>query len=242
MSLQARYVVALLTSALLFAGCGGDNAVDDTDNNTPEPPIETSLACDAEPELRTTPDGVEFVRTPDSCFENLPEWPYEAKYVEIDGLRQAYIDEGPEDGEIVLLLHGQPSWSYLYRKMIPTLVDAGHRVIAMDHIGLGRSDKPTDVDFYTYLGHIDRLEKFIEDLQLRDITLFVQDWGSLIGLRVAGTHPEWFARIAVGNGMLPVIPEGTLPFGAVEDPDVEDDSLSSPSGPLQVRGRKVGGE
>lgn len=167
----------------------------------------------------TTEGGVQFVRTPDACFENLPGFPYEARYVEIDGLRQAYIDEGPADADPILLLHGQPSWSYLYRKMIPVLVDGGHRVIAMDHLGMGRSDKPIDIEDYSYLGHIDRLERFIQDLGLENITLFAQDWGSLIGLHVAGEHPELFARIVIGDGNLPVIPEGVKPFPDVENPN-----------------------
>jgi hypothetical protein len=100
--------------------------------------------CDDEPAVLTTSAGVDFVRTPDSCFENLEGWPYESKYFEIDGLRQAYIDEGPADGEVILLLHGQLSRSYLYHTMIPGLVDAGYRVIVMDHLGMGRSDKPVD--------------------------------------------------------------------------------------------------
>ena len=118
--------------------------------------------CDSEPVIRTTGAGVDFVRTPDSCFDSLPNWPYAPEYVEIDGLRQAYVDEGPADGPVVLLLHGQPSWSYLYRKMIPVLVDTGYRVVAMDHLGMGRSDKPIDIASYSYLGHSDRLERFIE--------------------------------------------------------------------------------
>ncbi len=185
-------------------------------------------ACDAEPVVMTTSAGVEFVRTPDACFDSLPGWPYEPKYVELDGLRQAYVDEGPTDGPVVLLLHGQPSWSYLYRKMIPVLVKAGLRVIAMDHLGMGRSDKPTDIASYSYLGHVDRLERFIKELKLTDITLFCQDWGSLIGLRVAGTNPDWFARIAVGNGMLPVIPAGVAPYPTVDSPDEIDDQLTAP--------------
>ena len=132
-------------------------------------------ACDAEPELLMTPSGMEFVRTRDACFAALLNWPYSPQDVQIDGLIQAYVDEGPPDGEVVLILHGQPSWSYLYRKMIPVLVDAGYRVIAMDHLGMGRSDKPTDIEYYTYLGHYDRLERFIETLDLRDITVFVQN-------------------------------------------------------------------
>ncbi|MEO0338037.1 MAG: haloalkane dehalogenase, partial [Bacteroidota bacterium] len=144
----------------------------------------------------------------------------------VDGLRQAYAETGPADGEVVLLLHGQPSWSYLYRKMMPVLADAGYRVIAMDHLGMGRSDKPIDIDDYTYLGHNDRLEQFIQELGVTDINLFVQDWGSLIGLRVAGLNPEWFATIAVGNGALPVLPAGTEVFPPVENPN---DTIDIPS-------------
>ncbi len=189
-----------------LVGCGGSESGD-------------PLACNAEPVVMTTSGGVDFVRTPDACFDSLPDWPYEAKYVEIDGLRQAYAEAGPTDGPIVLLLHGQPSWSYLYRKMIPVFADAGYRVIAMDHLGMGRSDKPIDIESYSYLGHCDRLERFIEALDLRDINLFVQDWGSVIGLRVAGLHPDWFTTIAVGDGFLPVFPAGTQPFPPVENPD-----------------------
>lgn len=162
-----------------------------------------------------TEAGVEFVRTPDACFENLPDWPYESQYVEIDGLRQAYVDVGPVDAEeTILLLHGQPSWSYLYRKMIPVLADAGHRVIAMDHLGMGRSDKPTDPDYYTFQDHAYRLERLIQTLELdqAQLTIFVQDWGSLIGLQVVGTHPDWFDRVVVGNGFLPTFEEGSIPF------------------------------
>ncbi len=203
-------ILAALVSAAL-AGCsdGNDNGV--------------GIPCSAEPEIMTTNTGVEFVRTPDACFEGLADWPYAPHYAEIDGLRQAYIDEGPADGSVVLLLHGQPSWSYLYRKMIPVLVEGGFRVIAMDHLGMGRSDKPVDIASYSYLGHNERLLSFIYELNLHDINLFVQDWGSLIGLRVAGLNPERFARIAVGDGSLPVIPEGFQPFPPVENPDEIED-------------------
>jgi pimeloyl-ACP methyl ester carboxylesterase len=196
----------------------------------PLPPIAVALLvacggppCDAEPKIRTTADGIEFVRTPDSCFADLPDWDYQARYVEIDGLRQAYIDEGPKDGPVVLLLHGQPSWSYLYRKMIPGLTDAGYRVIAMDHLGMGRSDKPTSIESYSYLNHADRLQRFIEELDLQDINLFVQDWGAGIGLRVAGLDLDRYARIVVGNGSLPVVPEGTVLVTPVENPDEVED-------------------
>ena len=210
-----RYVGLLLVVIIGASGCSDNAATTDSG--------QASLACDAEPVIMTTNDGVEFVRTPDSCFDSLPDWPYTPEYVEIDGLRQAYVDEGPADGPVVLLLHGQPSWSYLYRKMIPVLADADYRVIAMDHLGMGRSDKPIDITSYSYLGHNDRLLRFIEALDLRDINLFVQDWGSLIGLRVAGLNPGRFARIAVGDGALPVIPEGVQPFPEVEDPDEVED-------------------
>ena len=177
--------------------------------------------CHVDSDIMTTEEGIEFVRTPDACFENLPDWPYEAKYVEIDGLRQAYVDVGSGDsGETILLLHGQPSWSYLYRKMIPVLADEGHRVIAMDHLGFGRSDKPIDPDYYTYVGHVERLETFIEELELVGVTPFVQDWGSLIGLQVVGTNPDWFDRLIVGNGFLPTFPEGTVPFQLPDNPEV----------------------
>jgi len=211
-----------LLFAIAVAGCadsddgapgGDDTGADGDTDDTAE------LACDAPPVVATTATGVEFVRTPDACFDALPDWPFEARYVELDGLRQAYVDEGPADGPAVLLLHGQPSWSYLYRKMIPVLASAGFRVVAMDHLGMGRSDKPTSIEAYSYLGHGDRLERFIAALNLSDINLFVQDWGSLIGLRVAGLNPELFARIAVGDGSLPVIPGGVQPVPPVAQPD-----------------------
>jgi haloalkane dehalogenase len=175
--------------------------------------------------VRTTADGIDFVRTPSGCFESLPGFTYELKSVDIDGLRQGYVDEGPSDADPILLLHGQPSWSYLYRKMIPVLVNAGHRVIAMDHVGMGNSDKPIDIEYYSYLGHVDRLQKFINALGLRNITVFVQDWGSLIGLKVAGENPDWFARIVVGDGTLLVVPEGVELFPRVENPNEIDPDL-----------------
>jgi haloalkane dehalogenase len=192
----------MLIMVLVLTGCSGA-------------PEDAPCIEGVEVRIMTTETGVEFVRTPDACFEDLPDWPYEPQYIEIDGLRQAYVDVGPADAEeTVLLLHGQPSWSYLYRKMIPVLEGDGHRVIAMDHLGLGRSDKPIDPDYYTYQGHVDRLEVLIQELELDDakLTIFVQDWGSLIGLHVAGTHPDWFDRVVVGNGFLPTFEEGVVPF------------------------------
>ncbi len=216
-------IVVFVGVISLVAGCSSDgssssDAVAEEDGSAPEEMV-AATACDAPVERMLTGDGIEFVRTPDSCFADLVDFPYEGRYVEIDGLRQAYVEDGPDDGEVVLLLHGQPSWSYLYRKMIPTLADAGYRVIAMDHLGTGRSDKPTDIDDYTYAIHSDRLERFIDALELSDINLFVQDWGSLIGLKVAGENPEWFASIAVGDGALPSLPAGVEVFPTVENPN-----------------------
>ena len=143
------------------------------------------------------------LRTPDSRFDDLPGYAFSATYVDIDGLRMHYVDEGPPDGSVVLLLHGEPSWSYLYRHMIPPLSNAGFRVIAPDLIGFGKSDKPTRKSDYSYAGHVAWMQAFVDALDLRDITLFCQDWGSLIGLRVAAENEQRFARIALGNGGLP---------------------------------------
>jgi haloalkane dehalogenase len=204
--MRKSFSLLMLMMVLIVAGCS--SAPQDA-------PCVEGVAL----ESMTTEVGVEYVRTPDACFEALPDWPYEPQYVEIDGLRQAYVDVGPADAqETILLLHGQPSWSYLYRKMIPVLEGAGHRVIAMDHLGMGRSDKPIDPNYYTYLGHIERLEAFIQELELENITLFAQDWGSLIGLYVVGTNPDWFDRVVIGNGFLPTFQEGTVPYELPDNP------------------------
>ncbi len=143
------------------------------------------------------------LRTPDSRFLNLPGYDFEPNYVDVNGLRMHYVDEGPRDAHPVLLLHGEPSWSYLYRHMIPPLADAGLRVIAPDLIGFGKSDKPVRKSDYTYARHVNWMRAFVEALDLTGITLFCQDWGSLIGLRVAAENEDRFARIALGNGGLP---------------------------------------
>jgi len=148
------------------------------------------------------------IRTPDERFRELPGYPFAPHYVEVpDGeggsLRMHYLDEGPPAGKIVLLLHGEPSWSYLYRKMIPVIVAAGHRAVAPDLIGLGRSDKPSEQSDYTFQRHIDWLTSFVVQLDLRDVTLFGQDWGAVLGLRIAAENAGRFARIVIGNGGLP---------------------------------------
>lgn len=149
---------------------------------------------------------MEILRTPDARFRDLPDFPYPPHYVDVDAgerLRMAYIDEGPRDGRVVLMLHGEPTWSFLYRKMIPIFVDAGMRAVAPDLIGFGRSDKPTRPSDYSYARHVSWIHALVTALGLREITLVAQDWGSLIGLRVAMEAPDRFARIAIANGFLP---------------------------------------
>ena len=146
---------------------------------------------------------MDFLRTPDERFADLPDFPFAPHYVDVDGLRMHYLDEGPPDGEVVLLLHGEPSWSYLYRRMIPVLTRAGLRAVAIDLVGFGRSDKPTQREDYTYQAHVDWTWAAIEAIGLTDITLVCQDWGGLIGLRLVGEHPERFARVVAANTVLP---------------------------------------
>jgi len=153
-------------------------------------------------EILKTTSGREYVRTPDSCFENIKDFDYTPNYIEVDGLRAHYVDEGPKNGQIVLMLHGQPDWAYLYRKMIPAIVAAGHRVIVPDMIGMGRSDKPIDIETHTLEAHVEWLWELISKLQLKDITLFCQDWGGSIGLRVAAEHQTHFTRIFAANGIM----------------------------------------
>jgi len=147
----------------------------------------------------------EIVRTPESQFENLPDYAFEPNYVEVKGYRIHYVDQGPKDGPVVLLMHGQPSWSYLYRHMIPLLSDAGYRVIAPDNVGFGKSDKPVDHASHSYQMHVDVMSGFIDSLDLNDVTLFAQDWGGLIGLRVVEQRPDNFARIMISNTTLPAM-------------------------------------
>jgi len=146
---------------------------------------------------------MEVLRTPDERFASLPAYPFAPHYAQVDGLRLHYLDEGPRNGPVALLLHGEPSWSYLYRKLVPILADAGLRAVAPDLVGFGRSDKPARREDYTYQRHIDWLRGFVEAAALRDITLVCQDWGGLLGLRLVGEHPDWFARVVAANTFLP---------------------------------------
>jgi haloalkane dehalogenase len=153
---------------------------------------------------------MEALRTPDDRFARLPGYRFAPHYVEVEGVRIHYLDEGPRDAAPVLLLHGEPSWSYLYRKMIPVITAAGQRAIAPDLVGFGRSDKPVRREDYTYQRHVDWMRGVLERLDLRRVTLVCQDWGGLIGLRLAAEHPERFARIVAANTFLPT---GDRPAG-----------------------------
>lgn len=146
---------------------------------------------------------MEILRTPDERFVNLPAYPFAPHYVEVDGLRIHYVDEGPRVADPVLMLHGEPSWSYLYRKIIPIVAAAGYRVIAPDLVGFGRSDKPTRREDYTYQRHVEWMRGLLLTLDLKHITLVGQDWGGFIGLRLAAEHEERFARIVAANTFLP---------------------------------------
>lgn len=149
------------------------------------------------------PLRADALRTPDERFANLPGYDFEPHYVAVDGYRVHYVDEGNRDAAPVLMMHGEPTWSYLYRKMIPIVAAGGHRVIAPDLIGFGRSDKPQSIDTHTYKFHVDAMKAMIVALDLRNITLVCQDWGSLIGLRVAAEMPDRFSGIVLANGGLP---------------------------------------
>ncbi|WP_419850192.1 haloalkane dehalogenase [Candidatus Poriferisocius sp.] len=172
-------------------------------------------------EVLTTAGGVGFVRTPDERFSGIGDYPYEPGYVDVDGLRMAYVvdepvDVGDETGT-VLLLHGEPTWGYLYRKMIPPLVAGGYRVVVPDLIGFGRSDKPVERSAYSYAGHVAWMREFLAvtaaERGAGPLHLFGQDWGGLIGLRVAAENPELIDRLILANTGLP---EGQSPGAGFE--------------------------
>jgi len=141
----------------------------------------------------------EVFRTPDSRFEQLPGYDFAPQYLEVDGLRMHYLDEGPRDGSPVVCFHGEPTWAYLYRKMLPRLVEAGHRVIVPDYAGFGRSDKPTDRRWYTYDRHSEFVANVLGSLELRDAAVVVQDWGGPIGLRWAMENADRVEALMILN-------------------------------------------
>ena len=143
-----------------------------------------------------------ILRTPDECFQNIVDYPYSPNYLTIGDTRIHYLDEGPRDGEIIYLLHGEPAWSYLFRKLIPTLTQAGYRVIAPDMVGFGKSDKYISIDDYSHQMHVDKMTQLIVKLDLKNITAHVHDWGGLVGLRVVANEPDRFSRIIASNTSL----------------------------------------
>ncbi|NNU15072.1 alpha/beta fold hydrolase [Parvularcula sp. ZS-1/3] len=157
---------------------------------------------------------MEALRTPEERFANLPDFPYTPHYLEgegrAEGLRMAYLDEGPKDAPVFLCLHGEPSWSYLYRKMIPVFLEAGGRVIAPDLYGFGRSDKPVSQGDYSYTFHREALLSLVKRLDLQDITLVCQDWGGVLGLTLPMEEPEHWSRLLVMNTSLPLEPESSI--------------------------------
>ena len=146
---------------------------------------------------------MDVLRTPDDRFAALPGYDFAPHYIEVDSLRLHYVDEGPQDAAVILLLHGEPSWSYLYRRMIPVLTDAGYRVVAPDLVGFGRSDKPVAVAAHTYANHVTWIRGLVRALGLRSVTLVCQDWGGLIGLRVLAEEGDRFAAVVAANTGLP---------------------------------------
>lgn len=152
--------------------------------------------------MSSTHKGVPFVRTPEENFDGLGDFPFTPHYADIDGLRMHYVDEGPRDAPVALLVHGMPTWGYLYRRMIAPLLEAGFRCVAPDHIGFGRSDKVTDPNWYDIAKHTANLTTLVKTLDLRNITLFVQDWGGPTGLAQYATMPERFSRLVIMNTWL----------------------------------------
>lgn len=152
--------------------------------------------------MLTTSAGIPFLRTPDTNFDGLVNFPYAPHYEDIDGLRMHFVDEGPRDAPVALLMHGMPTWGYLYRTMIPPLLAAGYRCVAPDHIGFGRSDKVTDPNWYSIARHTENIRRLVVALDLRNITIFVQDWGGPIGLAQFASMPERFSRLVIMNTWL----------------------------------------
>ena len=142
------------------------------------------------------------LRTPDERFNKIVDYPFKPNYLTIGDTRIHYLDEGPKNGEVIYLLHGEPAWSYLFRKMIPTLTEAGYRVIAPDMVGFGKSDKYISIDDYSHQMHVDKMTQLITKLDLNNVTAHVHDWGGLVGLRVIAEEPDRFSRIIASNTSL----------------------------------------
>lgn len=203
---------------------------------------------------------VKFHRTPDACFTEVPDYPFDARYhILQSGLRLHYVDEGPRDGIPVLMMHGEPSWSFLYRKMIGPVVNAGYRVIAPDLIGFGKSDKPTSKSEFSYAQHVEWMTEWFEAMGLNQVLLACQDWGSLIGLRLVAAMPDKFAGVVLSNGGLPAGQEPppafvkwrnfaklspVFPIGKIiqqaTTTDLSDDIVAAYDAPYDTRASKAG--
>ncbi|MHA1474460.1 MAG: haloalkane dehalogenase [Promethearchaeota archaeon] len=146
---------------------------------------------------------MKILRTPEKRFVGLTDYPFKPNYCEVEGIRIHYVDEGPSDANPVLLMHGEPSWSYLYRHIIPIIAKNGYRVVAPDLVGFGKSDKPSKKSDHSYRNHVSWIDQWLKKVDLHNITMFCQDWGSLIGLRVAAQNQDKFSRIILANGGLP---------------------------------------
>jgi haloalkane dehalogenase len=148
---------------------------------------------------------MQILRTPEACFENLPDYDFSPHYVDIrDDLRLHYVDEGPKGARPVIMMHGEPSWSFLYRHMIKRVAKAGYRVLAPDLIGFGRSDKPSQIKEYSYSRHVAWMQDWLDHVDISEAVLFCQDWGGLIGLRLVAESPDRFAGVIAGNTFLPI--------------------------------------
>ncbi len=147
--------------------------------------------------------NTKVLTTPESAFKNLVDYPFNPNYIDIDGMNLHYLDEGQDNSKTIFLFHGQPSWSYLYRHMIPVFVDAGFRVIAPDLIGFGKSDKPVDPLVHTYENHVHWMTLFVKKLGIKGAAAYMQDWGGMIGMRVLANEPEWLDRLVISNTVLP---------------------------------------
>ncbi len=184
---------------------------------------------------------INALRTPDERFQDLPDWPYTPRYIDdlpgYEGLRMHYVDHGQREGPTFLMIHGEPSWAYLFRKMIPVFAAAGHRAVAVDMFGFGRSDKPVDDETYTYHFHRDALLAFVERMDLKDVCLVVQDWGGVLGLTLPMAAPQRYTRAIVMNTGLPAgeeAPEGFAMWRAFNrsQPDLDVAALMKRATPV----------
>lgn len=173
------------------------------------------------------PEIADVLVTPEDRFNNLSGYDFEPQFVELGDVRMHYVDEGPKDGFVVLMLHGEPSWAYLYRTMVPVITAAGHRAVVPDLIGFGRSDKPSQESDHTYKRHVDWVLAFVELLDLQEITLVIQDWGGLIGLRLAAENPDRIRLIVVSNTFLPTGDEGAAAVPELVRMGVENGPISN---------------